>query len=77
MLKVNEITNVVQLLEFSENHWFRFFEKKIRIKELLDPNISKNFKENSVFMKEPVILWLVIFILKKFETCSYISKLGL
>jgi hypothetical protein len=47
----------VQLFEFSENHSFWFFEKKkIKIKELLDPIISKKFKENSVFMKEPVIL---------------------
>jgi len=28
MLKVKEITNVVQLFEFSENHGFWFFEKK-------------------------------------------------
>ncbi len=77
MLKVNENTNVVQLFEFSENHGFWFIEKKIRIKELLDPIISKNFKENSDFMKEPVILWPVICIFQKFETCSYIPKLGL
>jgi len=63
MLKVNEITNVVQLFEFSENLWFWFFE-------LLDHIISKKIKENSVFAKEPVILWPVICIFQNFETCS-------
>jgi len=76
MLKVNEITNVVQLFEFSETINSGSLTKN-QNQRIVRSNYFQKKKFNSVFMKEQVILWPVICNFQKFETCSYIPKLGL
>jgi len=42
-----------------ENSWFGFFEKH-QNQRITNPSYFKNLKAPVVFMKEPVVFWLVI-----------------
>ncbi len=56
-----------------ENSWYGFFEKH-QNQRITDPSYFKNLKTPVVFMKEPVVIWLVIWSFQLFwESWLYIS----